>query len=98
MVVGDVVSVIGTAGATLTFQPAAGVEVAIKTTWVSTGGSRAGALFDGVNVTVPLFNRNDAATSAEQGLVQTMFITNALYFHVFGTAGVIHGLSGIQIR
>jgi len=98
MAVGDVVSSIGGANATLDFQPAAGVEVAIKTTFSQTGTARSAVMYDGVINTMELKTDMSAATNAYLTIGSVMFVTNTNYLRIFGSGGALrNGFTGIEI-
>jgi len=97
LVVGDVVSGLGNDNAIFEFQPAAGVEVALKTTWSGTGSARSPHLRDVTNFSAELQTDMSAAATGYQNLLGTMFITNTLYIRIGPSVGNRNAYSGIQI-
>jgi len=91
MATGDAVSQIYSvaAGATVTFQPAAGVEVCV--TWILAGSYAYAYLTDGTN------NAQIVYAGTFDGRV---FITNARYlaFYNSGTSAIICAFSGVQTK
>jgi hypothetical protein len=97
MAVGDVVNVIGGAGANLAYQPAGSNEVMIS--WMGDEGTH--YLYDGVNTCYNSYFQNQAGGT---GFARTMgvpamkmFLTNAVYCRL-NTLGARQGISGIQIK
>ena len=96
MVVGDVVNAIGGANAILDFQPAAGIEVAIKMCFCRSGVA-GWALFDGVNISDFLIT-DEATAAGIKNNFTTMLIDNTNYLRITASGGAIrNGFSGIEI-
>jgi hypothetical protein len=98
MAPGDVINGTGTAGVTLNFQPAVGVEVvltsfAVVNEWV--------ALTDGVNIG-KVFLTGDGSFPASSLIGNSggskLCITNSNYLQINGSGGNAPQYSGLQIK
>jgi|TARA_B110000263_G_C15283184_1_gene499385 hypothetical protein len=92
MAVGDVISIIGPSGATMTYQPAAGTESMISQ--IDLNGANRYQKFDGVTAS----NGFNHAELLNAGNLK-IFVNNTDYMIVLsGGAGVISAICGIQIK
>jgi len=98
MVIGDAVSGIGGDNAGLDFQPAAGVEVVIKSCFINTG-INAPRIFDGVIQSDIFRYGNTAINNANLSLVGGIFISNAIYLRLNASGvGFRNGFTGIEVQ
>lgn len=96
MAVGDVVNGIATDAATITFQPAVGVECLISSVFGRASGAY---VIDGVSIAYIGNLGNADALMEPQDRVTKTFINNTNYY--YGTAspaGNNSGYSGLQIK